>query len=82
MRIASRNHLVPMTCLRRALTLQWLLVRRGIQTELRIGVKKNSNQRIEAHAWLEYSGTPIGEPEVVTERYAILSSIQNQEKMV
>ena len=69
--LAGRNHLYPMTCLRRALALQWLLARRGVQTRLRFGVKKEANELI-AHAWLEREGIPVSEPELVTERYAAL----------
>jgi hypothetical protein len=80
-RIASRRHFYPMTCLRRSLTLQWLLARRGIATELRIGVKKSAAQKLEAHAWLEYNRLPIGEPEKITEQYAILAAIPSQEQV-
>lgn len=68
---AGNHHLYPMTCLRRALTLQKLLARRGIAAELKIGVHKSDNQ-FDAHAWLEYQGKPLGEPEQVVERFSIL----------
>jgi hypothetical protein len=70
-RIASRNHLYSMTCLRRSLAMQRLLNRRGIKTVLRFGVQKEAGQ-MQAHAWLEYNGEPIGEPETLTERYITL----------
>jgi hypothetical protein len=70
--IASRNHLYTMTCLRRSLALQWMLARSGIHTELRFGARKE-NGVLSAHAWLEHDGIPIGEPEVVTERFEVLS---------
>lgn len=57
--IAARHHLYPMTCLRQALALQWLLGQRGVVTELRLGVR-GDHEGIEAHAWLEYAGLPIG----------------------
>ena len=71
-KLASRNHLYPMTCLRRSLTMQRLLARRGVATELRFGVQKEAGQ-LQAHAWLEHAGTPIGEPETLSERYATLA---------
>jgi hypothetical protein len=40
------------TCLHRSLTLWWLLRRRGLASDLRIGVRKAGN-RLEAHAWVE-----------------------------
>ena len=58
--IAARNHLYPMTCLRQALSLQWLLGQRGIDTHLQIGVRKESGV-LKAHAWLECAGRVLGE---------------------
>ena len=66
---ARYNHLYPMTCLRRALTLQKLLAKRGIPVELKIGVRKQDGQ-LSAHAWLEYQGQPLGEAETITEKFA------------
>ena len=68
---ARYNHLYPMTCLRRALTLQKMLARRGIAAELKIGVQKESGM-LSAHAWVEYQGKPIGEPEKVMDQYMAL----------
>lgn len=47
-------------CLRQSLALWWLLKRRGIDTELRIGVRKQGNA-LQAHAWVEHEGTPVGQ---------------------
>lgn len=58
---AARHHLLPMTCLPRALALQALLRRNGIQAELRIGVRREGGA-LQAHAWIEHAGSPIGEP--------------------
>jgi hypothetical protein len=68
---AARNHLYPMSCLRRSLVLQRMLRRRGISAELRIGASLVEGQ-LQAHAWLEYAGMPIGEPQRITERFAPL----------
>jgi hypothetical protein len=56
---AAQHHLYPMTCLRQALVLQWLLARQAIPTELRIGVRRDGG-RLMAHAWLELAGAPLG----------------------
>ena len=66
--LASRLHLLSMTCLPRALALHWMLVRRGIPAQVQIGVTKTA-QGIQAHAWLEVDGQQVGEPEHVTERF-------------
>jgi Transglutaminase-like superfamily len=50
------------TCLPRSLTLWWILRRRGVKAELRMGVRRDG-ERIVAHAWVVCHGTAIGEPE-------------------
>jgi hypothetical protein len=76
---ARYNHLYPMTCLRRSLTLQKMLSERGLAAELKIGVRKEAGQLI-AHAWLEYLGQPLGEPEQITEQYATLKKALSNNK--
>jgi len=71
--VAARNHLLPLHCLERALVLQVLLRRRGIATELRIGVRREGGA-LDAHAWLERAGVPLGEPSSTRERYATLAA--------
>jgi len=72
--MAGRNHLYPMTCLRRALVLQILLKDWGINTELQLGVRKQED-RFEAHAWLEYEGRPIAEPEAIRAHFRPMAGI-------
>jgi hypothetical protein len=69
--MAGRYHLYPMSCLRQTLALQWLLGRCGIIADLRFGVRKEVDG-LDAHAWLEYEGQPIGEPEGVAARFVPL----------
>jgi len=71
--IAARYHLYPMTCLRRSLVLQRLLGQQGIAAYLQIGVRKEE-ENLDAHAWLEYHGLPIGESEYITEYFAPLAT--------
>ena len=47
-------------CLKRSLALWWLLRQRGIDTTLRIGVRKGENN-FEAHAWIEYDSVVIND---------------------
>ena len=72
--MASRNHILTITCLRRSLVAQRLLNQQGIPVELRFGVKKDSG-RIQAHAWLEYQGQVIGDPEQLSQAYEPLARI-------
>ena len=67
-RLASRLHLLSMTCLPRTLTLRRMLLRRDIAAVVRIGVRKEE-KRYQAHAWVEAGGAQVGEPEDVTERF-------------
>lgn len=57
--VASKYMPGGVKCLARALTTQILLSWRGYQTELRIGVAKNPQGQLEAHAWVESQGRVI-----------------------
>ena len=58
--LAAWNHPYRGTCLTRSATLWWLLRRRGIRAELRIGVRKNAGA-LEGHAWVECDGRGISD---------------------
>jgi hypothetical protein len=58
---ASRFSPWPANCLQQSLTLGWLLRRRGIDSQLRIGVRKQGG-RFEAHAWVEHEGVVLYDP--------------------
>lgn len=64
---ANHSFLAP-NCLTRSLALQWLLGRGGIATQLRIGVRLERGQ-LEAHAWVEFQGTPINDQPDIESRY-------------
>jgi hypothetical protein len=49
---------VGASCLKKALTLQWLLSRHGVPTRLWLGVRPGE-ATLQAHAWLEQSGSVI-----------------------
>src|SRR5205085_3709692 len=68
-RVASERGIARGTCLTRALTLWWMLRRRGIDAELRIGVRKGEAS-MDAHAWIEVRGTVVGDARSVRERYS------------
>lgn len=68
-RAAVRHSAGHPTCLEESLALWWLLGRQGIASELRIGVRKQS-EKFEAHAWVEREGTALNEPEALHEHYA------------
>jgi hypothetical protein len=66
---AANHHLCKLNCLPRSLALWWLLRRQGIGAELRIGTRRHEDQ-LEAHAWVEFEGSPLNEYDDVRERYA------------
>lgn len=66
---AACNGLYRANCLQRSFVLWWLLRRRGIDTQLRIGVRKRG-ARFEAHAWLEYDGIVLNDDADISTRYA------------
>jgi hypothetical protein len=72
---AARHHLRPMTCLPRSLALKALLQRQGVETDLRIGVRREAG-RLLAHAWVEQDGNPVGEPADVG-RFAPLATARS-----
>jgi hypothetical protein len=51
--VSSVARLVPdASCLTQALSVQFILACRGYASELNIGVKRGSDNAVEAHAWL------------------------------
>jgi hypothetical protein len=60
-KIAGRKAPLAATCLPQALAVHAVLRRRGLDPELRIGVRK-ADERFEAHAWVELAGSPLAQP--------------------
>jgi hypothetical protein len=70
--IAARHHPLPATCLSRSLLLGWLLHRRGVITQLRLGARI-ADGKLDAHAWVEWAGVPVNDEADVALRYPALS---------
>lgn len=66
---AARRCPLTISCLERSLALWWLLARRGIVSQLRIGARKDGS-KFEAHAWVERNGAAVGDPEGTHLHYA------------
>lgn len=60
--MACRHTPLANSCLHRSLALWWLLRRRHIDAELRMGARQEKGA-FEAHAWVEYRNTIVGETE-------------------
>lgn len=58
-------------CLARSLVLWWLLQRRGIDSEIRIGVRRSrQGAGMEFHAWVEHRGAVINDAADIREHFA------------
>ena len=67
--VAAGNLPYAPRCLERSLALWWMLGRRGLEADLRIGVRR-ADAGLEAHAWVELLGHQINDGADVGERYA------------
>ena len=59
-------------CLKRSLTLWFVLRRRGILSDLRIGVRRHEGE-FQAHAWIEYEGRILNDHPTVHQQFAAFS---------
>jgi hypothetical protein len=69
---AANHGLFHPNCLERSLVLWALLRGHGIQSVLRIGVRKDRG-RFEAHAWIEVGGVVLNDTNEVGERFVALT---------
>ena len=65
----------PSACLTRSLTLMYLLRRRGVPAELKIGARLQ-NGTLDAHAWVEHDGIALNDPAAVRDGYQELPKTQ------
>jgi hypothetical protein len=59
------------SCLTRSLSLMYLLARRGVATELKLGGRLHSGA-FAAHAWVEYDGVALNDQAGQRHEYALL----------
>lgn len=62
-------------CLQRSLVLWWFLLRRGIGSEIRIGVRRrpgapSGSRQLDFHAWVEFQGVVLNDRSDVREHFA------------
>ena len=67
--IAARHTPFHATCLTRSLLLGWMLHRRGVASDLRIGVRLTQGV-LDAHAWVECEGVPMNDQPDVASQFA------------
>lgn len=66
---AAHYHPLSPTCLPRALTLWWLLRRRGLAAQFHIGARRVSATEIAAHAWVTHAGAVLNDVANIHEQY-------------
>src|ERR1700688_2059994 len=71
-RLAAHRTWGSPACLEQSLALWWLLGREGIASSVRIGTRK-TDQKFEAHAWVECDGAALNEAEEPHQHYAAFS---------
>lgn len=57
-------------CLKQSLTLWFLLRRRGINSALRVGVRRHEGD-FQAHAWVEYGGCVVNDLSTIAQHYSV-----------
>ena len=71
--IAANHGPYKANCLKKTLVTWWLLSRKGIHTELKIGVNKDEGD-FNAHSWLEFQGEVLNDTADVDERFSVFNS--------
>ena len=73
--MACRRHALCSSCLPRTVVLWTLLQRRGIGADVRIGVRYNTQDQFESHAWLEWNGEVLNDAADVARQYLPFNSL-------
>ena len=68
--VAARHGIYRANCLKQSLVLWWLLGRRGIPSEIKIGVNKEGAGPLNAHAWVECDGQALNDSEDGRQRFS------------
>ena len=79
--VVAQRGLWPANCLQRSLALWWFLGRRGIPSDLRIGVRRRPRTEgdraldFEFHAWVEHTGVVVNDAPNVRALYATFDQV-------
>ncbi len=72
--VAARHGVYRTNCLKQSLVLWWLLARRGIPSEIKIGVNKEGAGPLNAHAWVECGGHPLIDSDYTKQQFSAFES--------
>ena len=76
--LAAGQFPFPVSCLARSLLLSWLLMRRQVANQLRIGVRLDGAV-LRAHAWVECEGVPVNDSRDIASRFAAFDGRVHEE---
>jgi len=77
--VSAASRRVPAaTCLTQSLALHYLLNRAGYDSQIRIGVGKESDSTFCAHAWVEHEGEPLLSTVQEVEHYVGVLVVENK----
>lgn len=80
---AGRAHWRHMNCLRRCVVTRQILLRKGIDLVLCIGVKRSKdNNEFKAHSWLEFQGEPINDSKDIVGTYTKLVGSEHAKQLL
>ena len=72
--IAANHGPYHANCLKRSVLIWWLLERKGIHTEIRVGAQMDPFG-LQAHAWVEYQGDVLNDRQDIAEQFAPFESL-------
>lgn len=58
----GRHGVIEASCLRQSLAVYWLLRRRGLLPQVKLGVGRLGDAAPDMHAWVELRGEPLAQP--------------------
>lgn len=58
----GQHGVIETTCLRQSLAVYWLLRRRGLQPQVKLGVGRLGDAPPDMHAWVELDGEALAQP--------------------
>lgn len=70
--IGRKSRAAP-SCLEEALSVQWMLRRRRIESDIRIGVAKKEDGSLHGHAWVERDGRVISVDAISPANFTVLT---------
>ena len=75
--LASRYHFINANCLPKSLALKWMLAKKNIHSELKMGLNLDNND-FQGHAWLQRDNIILNDHHDVALRYPLEQEINQK----